>query len=103
MKPNGQTLASRGKLHESKVEEFAAWAEQNGYRREPVPPKAQYEALRLRPTAGGAPILFRHRERRNMFGGRPQHFTVSIDGQRLVGRWLAARREVERKPDEALR
>lgn len=40
MKPNGQTLASRGKLHESKVEEFAALAEQNGYRREPVPPKA---------------------------------------------------------------
>lgn len=102
MKPNGQTLASRGKLHESKVEEFAAWAEQNGYRREPVPPKAAYEALRLRAVDGGAPILFHRRTHANMFGGRPLHLTVSIDGQRLVCRWLATRREEERKAGEVV-
>jgi hypothetical protein len=87
-----QKTADRGQLHESKVDDFAAWAEQHGYRREPVPEKALYERLRLRPTAGGAPILFFKRERPNMFGGAPQHLSTCKDGLRLVRRWFAARR-----------
>lgn len=87
------TTADRGKLHESKVDAFAAWAEQNGYRREPTPPRSEYERLRLRPVAGGAPILFYRRERQNMRGGSPEHLSTSQDGLRLLRRWFGARRE----------
>ncbi len=87
--------ADRGQLHESKVDDFAAWAEQNGYRREPVAEKAKYERLRLRATSGGAPILFFKRERLNCGGGAPQHLSTSADGLRLVRRWFAARRATE--------
>jgi hypothetical protein len=90
-----QKTADRGKLHESKVDDFAAWAERNGYRREPVPAKAAYERLRLRPAAGGAPILFFERERLNHRGGAPQHLSTSADGLRLVRRWFAARRAAQ--------
>jgi hypothetical protein len=100
MSNRDHTTADRGQLHESKVDEFAAWAEQHGCRREPVPARAEYERLRLRPTRGGAPILFYSRERRNMFGGTPQHLSTSKDGLRLLRRWFADRRKAAQQTSE---
>lgn len=59
---------------------FVTWAEQNGYRREPSPPKATYEVLRLRAIQGGAPILF-HRSNRS-----PVLITTA-EGKQLLAAW----------------
>ena len=75
---------TRGLLHESKLEEFAAWAEERGWRREPT--KGHYEVLRLSKHADGR-IIFYQRD-------RSRHVTIGSDQRRgyaLVQRWMRER------------
>ena len=86
---------TRALLHLTKVEEFAAWAETQGWER--LPAKGVYEVLRLRKNHPGAkPTIFYRRE-------RSDHATIGWDqgqGNALVHRWLRERREGEAKPKD---
>lgn len=71
----------------AKIEEFAAWAVSQGYRRET--PKGTYEILRLR-IQGQSPVLY-FRKSATAGGGQPVHATCYGEGTKLVQRWLRER------------
>lgn len=76
----------RGRLATHKIPDFATWAGELGYVREPTPARAAYEVLRLRPPSGGAPLLYFRSD------GAGVHVTAqkgAADG--LVRRWLRER------------
>jgi hypothetical protein len=82
-------VATRELLALSKIEEFAAWAETQGFNREK--PRGYYEVLRLRIT-GQPPLIFFTRLT-TLSGGTPQHATSQSEGTKLVHRWLRSRKE----------
>jgi len=78
---------SRNMLHESKIEEFAAWAVADGFVREDT--KGTYEVLRLRwgQKIDGRkiqPYIFFQRD-------RSCHATSQAEGSQLVARWLRSK------------
>jgi hypothetical protein len=79
---------NRSLLALTKIEEFAAWAGTQGYRRETV--KGEYEILRLR-ISGQSPLLF-YRKDHSLSGGEPKHATAQSDGTQLILRWLKSRK-----------
>ena len=83
--------ATRGLLALTSIEDFAAWAKSEGYERQAIPPKAQYEVLRLA-EPGKAPILFFRRTKRNISGNAPKHCSTDERGKRLVLRWINERK-----------
>ena len=90
---------SRAHLHESKIDEFAAWAEKHGWERQPT--KGEYEVLRLRKVrvpgqkikkSHRDPIIFHQRL-------RSDHATIGWNqsvGHGLVRTWLNERKQGER-------
>ena len=82
-------MANRELLALSKIDEFAAWAETQGFTR--VPTKGDYEVLRLQMDRQ-KPILF-YTRLSTLSGGTPIHATAQHDGAQLVRRWLRARKE----------
>jgi len=75
----------RNQLHLSQVEQFAAWAEDHGYSREPV--KGDYEILRLRKKGKVEPPLLLWEYN----GGA--HATTNKRSQVLVGLWFRERNQ----------
>lgn len=75
---------SRSLLALAKLEEFAAWAIAQGYRREPV--KGTYEVLRLR-KQGESPVLYFKRDK------GPFHATSYGEGTALVQKWINTRKQ----------
>ena len=84
---------SRSLLALAKLEEFAAWAVTQGYRREPT--KGDYEILRFR-KKGEAPLLYFKREK-GMMGGESQHATSYGYGTTLVQQWLNTRKQPKKE------
>ena len=72
----------RDQLHLSKLDEFAAWAEAQGYRREH--PKGVYEVLRLRQEGYPPLIYWTHHT--------GDHATTDAHSDPLVQRWFSAKR-----------
>lgn len=72
------------------IELFAAWAQGEGYIREPTPPKATYEALRLRKDGTGKPLIFFWRNEK-------QYITVQDHARSLVHKFLV---EKEHQPEK---
>ena len=76
---------NRSELHISKIDEFAAWAEKKGWKREPT--KGYYEVLRMR-KPGRKPLILYKRI-------RTDHATIGWDqkaGASLVEQWLHEKR-----------
>ena len=88
-------MATRELLALSKLDEFALWAETQGFVREHV--KGDYEVLRLR-VPGYAPLIFFTRLQM-LAGGTPQHATSQHEGTQLVHRWLRSRKAVSHDAD----
>ena len=78
-----QKADSRGFLLYRDVEAFASWAATAGYRREPTPPAAEHEVLRLRPEAGRPPVLFHRRSGRKA----SSYVTTTKLGTELFFKW----------------
>jgi hypothetical protein len=79
-------VTDRRTLHISKIDEFARWAVEHGYVREPV--KGDYVVLRLRkrfPTRD-APLVFYQKL------PPTEHVTAYGDGYRLISQWLKLRK-----------
>ena len=74
---------SRSLLALTKMEEFAAWAVSQGYRREPT--KGTYEVLRLR-KKGESPVLYFKRD-------KGEHATSYGDGTKLIQTWINTRKQ----------
>lgn len=73
----------RDQLHLSKIEEFTAWAEDNGY--VVFMPKGEYEVLRLRNSSGRLLIFWRHHA--------GDHVTTDKYSQPLVDQWMREKRK----------
>ncbi|WP_437310103.1 hypothetical protein [Sorangium sp. So ce388] len=82
-----QKSDSRGLLLYRDIDAFGAWASTVGYRREPTPPAAEHEVLRLRPTAGGPPVIFHRRSGRR----ESSYVTTTKLGTELFFRWQRER------------
>jgi len=81
---------SRSLLLFADLDAFAAWAERGGYRREPTPPKAAGEVLRLRLHPREAPIIASRRKDAAMV-------TLCERGAALVAQWRLAQRQERRR------
>lgn len=71
----------RDQLHLNRLEDFAKWAEGQGYVREPV--KGDYEVLRLRRGKGRPNLFWRHT--------KGEHATTDSNSQPLVDAWMGDR------------
>lgn len=78
---------TRNLLALSKIQEFAIWAESQGYHREPT--KGAYEVLRLR-KHGESPILYFKRD-------TGQHATSYGDGTALIKKWINTRKQEKKE------
>jgi hypothetical protein len=83
---SAQRADSRRTLAFSDLKVFAKWATKNGFKKEPTPEDARHEVLRLRPVAGGAPILFFRQDGWRNYGGATYVTTTKI-GTELAKRW----------------
>ncbi len=72
---------SRCLLALDKIEEFAAWAEMEGFNREPI--KGEYEVLRLRFPKYQPYIFFKR--------ANAKYATSQSEGTQLVQRWIRSR------------
>ena len=81
-------MATRELLALSKIDEFAAWANTQGFKRTPT--KGDYEVLRLQ-FDKQPPIIFFTRLT-TLSGGTPIHATAQHEGAQLVRRWLRAKK-----------
>jgi hypothetical protein len=79
----GHSTRHRGKLHQSKLDAFVAWAESQGFQREPTKGPQFHEALRLR-YPGHRPLIF-------YYAGN-EHLTAYGPGLALVRKWLRERK-----------
>lgn len=78
-------MAERRLLHKSKVEEFVSWAEAKGWVRDPIPPRATFQVLRLKKPGHKMAVYYRR-------SFAPEH-VVATEGAAvsLVRAWLRER------------
>lgn len=86
-------MSNRQLLALSKLDEFVAWAESQGFQREPI--KGTFEALRLR-ISGRPPLIFFARST-TAAGEATQHATAQHEGTQLVHRFLRAKKAEKNK------
>ncbi len=83
----------RGRLHLTKLDDFAAWAKGEGFTREPT--KGPYEVLRLR-GASGPPLIWFRRDKGQQATTPDEVPGHPVAPSRLVSRWFRARKAARR-------
>lgn len=76
-------MKDRNRLHLSKLDEFAAFCEADGWRREAT--KGHFEVLRMRNPEWSGPLLVHAR------ANATEHLTVHLHSRRMLDRFLGAR------------